>query len=293
MTAMITPMRADGSVHYDEAARLSRWLCDHGSSALVVAGTTGEAPTLDDHEKTRLFTTVVSAVGDRVPVIANTGGNDTRHSVELSRKAASCGVHALMAVAPYYNKPPQAGLIAHFIAIADAGGLPVIVYNIPGRTGVNVLPQTIVAMSSHPAIVAVKESSGDVNQIAEMAAAVPAEFDVYCGDDYLALPAASVGARGVVSVVSHVAGDALRSMLRAFDEGDVERARHIHRSLLPLFRALFAVTSPIPVKAAMRSFGFDAGACRPPLCELTPEQEAAVAREIAVWKPVAVTGVSS
>lgn len=288
VTAMITPMRDDGSVHESEAARLATWLCEHGSSGLVIAGTTGESPTLRDEEKLGLFKAVVSAVSGRIPVIANTGGNDTRRSVEFSKKAAACGVDALMAVGPYYNKPPQPGLIRHFTAIADATDLPLMIYNIPGRTGVNIVPDTIVALADHPKIVAVKESSGDVNQLAETAARVPRDFDVYSGDDYLALPSAAVGACGVVSVVSHVAGNDLAAMFLAFARGDADRAAQLHHSLMPLFRALFAVTSPIPVKAAMRAFGFAVGECRPPLCALTADQYRSLHAAIQPWLPAGV-----
>ncbi len=292
VTAMITPMRDDSSVNEAEAARLTAWLADHGTSALVVAGTTGEGPTLDDSEKLGLFHCAAKAAGGRIGVIANAGSNDTRKSVEFAKKAAGCGVDALMAVGPYYNKPPQAGLIQHFTAIADATDLPVMIYNIPGRTGVNILPDTIVALASHPKIVAVKESSGDVNQLAEIAARVPANFSVYSGDDYLALPAAAVGACGVVSVVSHVAGNEMALMLKAFADGEIDKAAQIHHSLMPLFRGLFAVTSPIPVKAAMRAFGFAVGECRLPLCPLTTEQERALSSVLARWLPAGV-GVSA
>ena len=160
ITAMITPMHANGAVHFEEAKRLAEWLCDHGSSGLVVSGTTGEGPTMSDDEKVRLFGTVVDAVGARAAVIANTGGNDTRSSVELTRRACAAGAHAILAVGPYYNKPPQSGLIAHFTAMADASTVPVMIYNIPGRTAVNVLPETLAVLAAHPRINAVKESSG-------------------------------------------------------------------------------------------------------------------------------------
>jgi 4-hydroxy-tetrahydrodipicolinate synthase len=291
VTAMITPLHEDGRVNEPEAARLAAWLLDHGSSALVVAGTTGEGPTLDDEEKLGLFRAVAAAVGGRAPVIANVGSNDTRRSVEFAKRAAACGVDGIMAVGPYYNKPPQAGLVAHFTAIADATPLPVMIYNIPGRTGVNILPDTIVRLAEHRSIVAVKESSGDVNQVAEIAARAPEGFDVYSGDDYLALPSAAVGACGVVSVVSHVAGRDLAAMLAAYAARDGDAAMRLHHKLMPLFRALFAVTSPIPVKAAMRWFGFATGPCRPPLCALTAEQEQALRRAVAPWLPAEV-GVS-
>jgi 4-hydroxy-tetrahydrodipicolinate synthase len=284
VTAMVTPMRSDSSVDLEESKRLARWLCDHGSSALVICGTTGEGPTLSDEEKLELFVSVADAVHGRAKVIANTGGNDTRRSVALTKKAAACGADAILAVGPYYNKPPQRGLIEHFTAIADATELPVMIYNIPGRTAVNVLPDTIVRLAEHPNIVAVKESSGDLMQISEICARVPESFDVYSGDDHLALPTAAVGGVGVVSVASHVAGDDIKSMFGAFASGDTERAARIHQRLLPLIRALFAVTSPIPVKAAVASFGFSVGRCRPPLCELTVDQHRDLDAAIAPWR---------
>jgi 4-hydroxy-tetrahydrodipicolinate synthase len=291
VTAMITPMRGDGAVDYDEASRLAAWLCDRGSSGLVVAGTTGESPTLRDDEKLRLFAAIAAAVRGRAKVIANTGGNDTHHSIELSKKAEQCGVDALLLVGPYYNKPPQRGLLDHFTAIADATKLPVMIYNIPGRTAVNILPDTLVSLSEHPRIVAVKESSGDLMQIAEIIARVPAAFDVYSGDDHLTLPIAAIGGRGIVSVISHVAGDDVRAMFDAFAAGDNARAASLHAKLLPLCKALFAVTSPIPVKAAMARFGFAAGHCRPPLCALSATQEHALESAIAPWlrTPAAAT----
>jgi 4-hydroxy-tetrahydrodipicolinate synthase len=288
VTAMITPMCDDGTINDSEAARLVNWLAGHGSSAVVIAGTTGEGPTLDDEEKLALFRTAVKASAGKIPIIANAGTNDTRRSVEFAKKAAARGVDGLMAVGPYYNKPPQAGLIKHFLAIADATSLPLMIYNIPGRTAVNITPDTIIALAAHPKIAAVKESSGDINQIADIAARAPADFSVYSGDDYLALPSAAVGACGVVSVVSHVAGDQISSMLRAFADGDRATAAHIHQSLMPLFRALFAVTSPIPVKAAMRALGFSVGECRLPLCPLTADQQRALLAALSPWLPAGV-----
>jgi 4-hydroxy-tetrahydrodipicolinate synthase len=280
---MITPMRDDGSLHALEAARLATWLVDNGSTGLVIAGTTGEGPTLSDEEKLTLFRSVVGAIGTRAPVIANVGTNDTRRSIEFAKRAADCGVHALMAVGPYYNKPPQPGLIRHFTAIADATDLPLMIYNIPGRTSVNILPETIVRLAEHPKIAAVKESSGDIAQLAEIAARAPADFDCYSGDDHLALAHAAVGGCGVVSVASHVAGLDIAEMLADFADGDNERATALHHRLMPLFRALFAVTSPIPVKAAVGMLGFAVGRCREPLCELSADQARTVREAIGPW----------
>lgn len=283
VTAMVTPMKADGAIDLDETKRLAQWLVEHGSGGIVVCGTTGEGPTLSDAEKLSLFAAVVSAVRGKAKVIANTGGNDTRRSVEFTKQAADCGVDGALVVGPYYNKPPQAGLIDHFTAIADATALPIMIYNIPGRTAVNIVPDTIVALSAHPNIVAVKESSGDLMQIAEICARAPHGFEVYSGDDHLALPVASIGGVGVVSVASHLAGDDIKSMLDLHSAGDVEAAASIHQRLLPLIRALFATTSPIPVKAAVARLGFSVGRCRLPLCMLTSEQQRALDAAIAPW----------
>jgi len=284
VTAMITPMRDDGAVDYAEARRLASWLCERGSSGLVLAGTTGESPTLRDDEKVKLFREIVAEVGGRAKVIANTGGNDTRHSIELSKQAQAQGVDALLVVGPYYNKPPQAGLIGHFSAIADAVEIPIVIYNIPGRTAVNILPETIATLSDHPRIAGVKESSGDLMQIGELITKVAKDFDVYSGDDHLTLPIMAIGGCGVVSVASHVAGEQIRAMCDAYTDGDVLQAAQLHQAVLPLIKALFAVTSPIPVKAAMQRFGFATGACRPPLCALTPEQDRALDRALAPWR---------
>jgi 4-hydroxy-tetrahydrodipicolinate synthase len=284
VTAMITPMRDDGAVDYAEARRLAGWLGENGSTGLVLAGTTGESPTLTDAEKEKLFSEVSTAVRGRIKVIANTGGNDTHHSIELSKRAAQCGVDALLVVGPYYNKPPQAGLIEHFTAIADATQLPLVIYNIPGRTAVNILPETIATLADHPRIVGVKESSGDLMQIGELITKVPKDFDVYSGDDHLTLPIMAIGGCGIVSVASHIAGEHIRAMCDAFADGDVAQAAQIHQMLLPLIKALFAVTSPIPVKAAMQRFGFSTGRCRPPLCTLSAEQERALDRALEPWR---------
>jgi 4-hydroxy-tetrahydrodipicolinate synthase len=284
VTAMITPMRDDGAVDYAEARRLAGWLSEHGSTGLVLAGTTGEAPTLTDVEKTKLFGEIVAEVGGRTKVIANTGTNDTHHSIELSKRAQACGVDALLLVGPYYNKPPQAGLIEHFTAIADTSDIPIMIYNIPSRTAVNILPETIATLADHPRINAVKESSGDLMQIAELIAKVPKDFDVYSGDDHLTLPIMAIGGCGIVSVASHVAGDDIADMCDSFASGDLPRAAQLHQNLLPLIKALFAVTSPIPVKAAMRRFGFATGRCRSPLCELTPEQERTLDHALQPWR---------
>ncbi|MEW6031488.1 MAG: 4-hydroxy-tetrahydrodipicolinate synthase [Bacillota bacterium] len=278
VTAMVTPFDARLSVDYGQAVRLARRLADSGSDAILVGGTTGESPTLTDNEKVRLLEAVLDAVGDRVAVLAGTGSNSTAASVAMTRKAEAVGAAGIMAVAPYYNKPPQAGIIEHFRAIAAKTRLPVMVYNIPGRTGVNMTPQTMAVLSEVENIVALKEASGSVDQAAEMVRAVGDRARVYSGDDSLTLPMMAVGAYGVVSVASHVAGPEIAEMIGAFVRGETARAVELHQRLLPLFKGLFLTTNPIPVKAALRLQGLDAGGVRLPLVEATAAEVEAVRR---------------
>jgi 4-hydroxy-tetrahydrodipicolinate synthase len=266
LTATITPFDSNGNLHSAEAARLAQWLVDRGNDGLVVAGSTGEGQTLTPQERVQLFRTIKESVSGRASVIANVGTNDTRESVAAAREAEKAGADALLVVVPYYNKPPQSGMLAHFGAMAQATPLPIVVYNIPNRTGSNMLPDTLLELARrHSNIVAVKESSGDLMQISTILADRAPGFAVYSGDDHLFLPCLALGADGVVGVASHLCSPQYRSMLEAFKRGDSEGAARIHRELLPLMRALFATTNPIPVKWAMRCLGFDAGECRLPL----------------------------
>ncbi|HCJ09695.1 MAG TPA: 4-hydroxy-tetrahydrodipicolinate synthase [Clostridiales bacterium] len=287
ITAMVTPFDAGLAPDYGQAARLARRLVDSGTDAVLVGGTTGESPTLTDNEKLRLIEAVLDAVGDRAPVLAGTGTNSTAASVTLTRKAEALGVHGVMLVAPYYNKPPQAGLIEHFRTVASETRLPVMVYNVPGRTGVNITPETMAVLSEVPNIVALKEAGGSADQAAQMVRAVGGRVRVYSGDDSLTVPMLSVGAVGVVSVASHVAGPLVAEMVAAFADGEVRKAAELHRRLLPLFKALFLTTNPIPVKAALRLQGFDVGDPRPPLVAATPAQVQAI-REAMVESGVEV-----
>ncbi len=272
LTAMITPFDAHDRVDHDEAARIARYLVDGGCDGLVVAGTTGESPALEHDEKIALFETVAKAVRGRAAVVAGTGGNNTAHSVALTREAAAVGVDGILAVVPYYNKPTQDGMLRHFGAIAGATELPVIVYNIPARTGTNMQPATLRELARrHATIVGVKESSGDLAQISTILAERADGFRVWSGDDHLMLAVLAAGGDGVVSVAAHVVGLRMREMLDAFDRGDMPVAGAIHRELTPVFAALFATTSPIPVKWAMNEFGFAAGPPRSPLGEMPAE----------------------
>lgn len=266
VTAMITPFDAKGEVDYREAGRLASWLIDRGNDGLVVAGSTGEGQTLTPDERARLFSAVKEEAGERAAVIANAGSNDTRDSVRAAKTAEKAGADAILAVVPYYNKPPQSGMIAHFGAIAEATPLPIVIYNIPGRTGVNMLPETLLDLARrYKNIVGVKESSGDLKQIGFILRDREPGFTVWAGDDHLFLPCLAMGAEGVVGVASHLCSREYVRMLQAHRTGDASEAAHIHRSLLPLIDALFATTSPIPVKWAMNQLGFSAGECRLPL----------------------------
>lgn len=266
LTAMITPFDDRGALNLPEAARLASWLVDRKNDGLVVAGSTGEGQTLDRNERLALFAAVKEAVAGRAAVIANAGTNDTRESVAAVQDAQKAGADAILAVVPYYNKPTQSGMLAHFGAIAQATPLPVMIYNIPGRTGANMLPDTLLELARrHRNIVAVKESSGDLMQIGTILADRDPGFGVYAGDDHLFLPCLALGADGVVGVASHICSERYRVMLDAFRAGNTGEAARIHLSLLPLIRALFATTNPIGVKWAMNRLGFAAGECRLPL----------------------------
>lgn len=281
LTAMVTPMRADGSVHDEAAATLAERLAASGSDGVVVCGTTGEAPTLTDEEKVRLFRTVAEAVGGRITVVANTGTYDTHHSIELTRRAEQAGVDAIMAVVPYYNRPPQEGLYRHFEAIARSTALPVLVYNIPSRTGQSLAPETLARLAEIPNVVALKDSSGQLDHVSQVRRRTPPHFAVYSGDDSLTLPVMAVGGVGVVSVASHLVGRRMREMIEAFVAGRVEEAARIHLELFDLFRALFVTTNPIPVKKALQLVGFDAGPPRPPLVEAGEAETRAIRQALA------------
>lgn len=272
MTAMLTPFAADGSVSLAQAKRLATFLVDEGNTGLVVSGTTGESPALDDTEKLALFAAVKDAVGDRAAVVAGTGGNNTHHSVDLTRRAAALGVDAILAVVPYYNKPTQDGMLTHFGAIAEATDLPIVVYNIPGRTGANMLPATLLELARrHETIAGVKESSGDLAQFSAILRERPTGFGFWVGDDHLLLPSLAVGGDGLISVAAHLCAREYRDLIAAFARGDVARAAEIHLALAPLVAALFATTSPIPVKWALGELGFELGACRSPLGTMPDE----------------------
>jgi 4-hydroxy-tetrahydrodipicolinate synthase len=271
-TAMVTPFDKKGHIDFTKTTQLINHLIENGTESLVVAGTTGESPTLSKEEKLALFQHVVKVVNKRVPVIAGTGSNNTYASIELTKKAEQLGVDAIMLVAPYYNKPNQEGLYQHFKAVAESTSLPVMVYNIPGRAVVNIAPDTVVRLSSIPNIVAVKEASGDLNAMSYIIANTPEDFLLYSGDDGITVPVLSIGGVGIVSVASHIIGNEMQDMIQAFLKGENHTAAKMHQKLLPIMQGLFAAPSPAPVKTALQLKGLDVGSVRLPLVSLT-EQE--------------------
>lgn len=267
LTAMATPFDREGQVDFIQAARLARALLDSGSDGLVVAGTTGEAPTLTVKEKWRLFADVKKAVGGRGAVIAGTGTYNTAESIELSREAERIGVDALLLTVPYYNKPSQEGIFRHFEAIARSTALPCILYNVPGRTGSDMSADTTLRLSRIPNIVGVKEASGNLEQIAAIIRGARSDFRVWSGNDEDTLPVLAIGGYGVVSVASHLVGNQIQQMITAFVSRDTEQAAEIHRRLLPLVKSLFLLGNPVPLKYALNQSGFEVGRPRLPLVE--------------------------
>ncbi|QVY63346.1 4-hydroxy-tetrahydrodipicolinate synthase [Cytobacillus gottheilii] len=279
-TAMVTPFDSKGHVDFIKTTQLVNHLIEHGTDSLVIAGTTGESPTLTKEEKLALFQHVVKVVDKRVPVIAGTGSNNTYESIDLTKKAEKIGVDAVMIVAPYYNKPNQEGLYQHFKAVAESTALPVMVYNIPGRSVVNMTPETIIRLSKIPNITAVKEASGNLNAMTEIIAGTADDFSLYSGDDGITLPVLAIGGAGVVSVASHILGDEMQEMVHAFLNNENEKAAKIHQKLLPVMEVLFAAPSPAPVKTALQMRGLDVGSVRLPMVPLTQEERAKLAELI-------------
>ena len=279
VTAMITPMTPDGAVDYDGAARLAEYLVtDMRNDALVLNGTTGEAPTTTDAEKERLLRVVLEAVGSHAKVVAGVGTNITAHTIELARTAERAGAHGLLVVTPYYNKPPQAALAAHFTAVADATGLPMLIYDIPGRTAAAVATETLIRLAAHPRIVGVKDAKDDPSATSHVLAR--ADLIYYCGTDMLNLPWLSLGAVGFISVVGHVAGDRLHEMIDAFGAGDVARARQLHYDLIPVYDGLFRNQGAVLTKAALDLFGLPGGAVRGPLLAATEAERHQLALDL-------------
>ncbi|MUL38358.1 4-hydroxy-tetrahydrodipicolinate synthase [Gloeocapsopsis sp. AAB1 = 1H9] len=272
MTAMVTPFKEDGNVNYAVAEELAVYLAENGTDTLVVCGTTGESPTLSWDEEYELFQVILKAVAGKAWVMAGTGSNSTKEAIAATEKAAKIGVHGSLQIVPYYNKPPQAGICQHLKAIAQAcPDLPFILYNVPGRTGQNLQPETVARLAEVENIVGIKESSGNLDQASEIRRLTPSEFKLYSGDDSLTLPLLSVGGSGVVSVASHLVGIQLQKMIQAFTTGQIQTATQIHLKLFPLFKALFTTTNPIPIKTALKLQGWEVGSTRLPLYEEVDE----------------------
>lgn len=273
ITAMITPFDYDLKVDYDKTAEIALYLVEKASDGLVVSGTTGESPTLEFDEKINIFKTVLEAVGSKTKIIAGTGSNSTPEAIKMSCKAEEMGVDGLMLVTPYYNKPPQDGLYNHFKSIAEAVSLPVMLYNVPGRTGVNLSAETCLRLAEIDNIVAVKEASGNLEQVTSICAEAPPGFAVYSGDDIMTLPVLSAGGFGVVSIASHLVGLEVKQMINSFFNGSIHNAVKLNLQLSPLFKALFMSANPVPLKAALRLVGMDSGKLRLPLTPLPHELE--------------------
>ncbi|WP_408954483.1 4-hydroxy-tetrahydrodipicolinate synthase [Natroniella sp. ANB-PHB2] len=273
LTAMVTPFKDDLTVDYDGAVELAEYLINNGSDGLVVLGTTGEVPTLKLEEKIRLLETITDAIGDQATIIAGTGSYSTQSSIELTKKAEQIGVDGVMLVTPYYNKPPQDGLYEHFKSIAAVTNLPVMLYNVPGRTGKNIEPKTVAKLSEIDNVVALKEASGDVDQAIMIRRMTDDNFKIYSGEDTLTLPLLSIGGSGVVSVSSHLVGNQIKEMITAFKAGKIEKAAQKNEELNKLFKTMFITSNPIPVKTALNLIEQPAGRLRPPLIGLSNQLE--------------------
>lgn len=290
ITAMITPFDDSDKIDFKAVEKLVNHLIQTGTSAIVVSGTTGESPTLDTQEKKDLLKFVLETAGNRAKVIMGTGYNDTRKSVEASREAEKLGAHGLLVVAPYYNKPSQGGLLAHFGEVANSSILPIIVYNIPGRTGINITSETMLKLvDKHKNIHALKDSTGSVDQTGEIAGAARKDFRIYSGDDYLTLPFLSVGAAGVISVASHIVGSPIKEMCDAYFDGKLDRARELHYKYLPIFKALFAAPNPTCPKYALSKMGMCKENLRLPLIPLDAQQKATLDKVLEQFAPSATT----
>ena len=280
LTAMVSPFQPDGALDVAGAARLATYLVDEqGNDALVINGTTGEAPTTTDAEKETLIRAVVEAVGDRARVVAGVGTNDTHHTIELARAAEKAGAHGLLVVTPYYNKPPQDGLLRHFTAVADATVLPILLYDIPHRAGTAISTETLCRLAEHPSIVGVKDAKGDLSATSWVLRRTDLAY--YSGDDALTLPLLSIGAVGVVGTSTHLTGVGTKQMIQAYERGDIAEALRLHRALLPLFTGIFRTQGTILVKAAMNALGLPAGPVRSPLVDATEGQLAQLRKDCA------------
>lgn len=273
MTAMITPYYDNLEVNFNKAAEIADHLCNTGTEGIVVCGTTGESPVLTAGEKMMMFSRVKDIVGARIPVWAGAGSNDTRQSIELSCGAERMGVDGIMLVTPYYNKPSQEGLYQHFKQIAESVSIPVMLYNVPSRSSANLLPTTVARLSEIENIVAIKEASGKMDQVSELKSLLKDDFIIYSGDDSMTLPMMALGARGVVSIASHLVGQQIKQMIEAYVADDHKTALDLHLKLFPVFKGLFVTTNPVPLKEALNLLGMEVGNLRPPLCSASESEK--------------------
>lgn len=272
VTAMVTPFKENGQVNYTKAQELAAYLVETGSDSLVITGTTGETSTLTRQEKISLYGAVKEAVGKNIQIIAGTGDNETDTSISLTKEALGNGADAILLVVPYYNRPPQEGLYQHFKVVAEATDLPVMLYNIPSRTGTNLLPETVERLAEIKNVVAIKEAAGSMDQVSELRQRLPRDFAIYSGDDPMTLPMLALGADGVVSVAGHLMGRQIKEMINKFKANDPAGALAIHLSLLKFFKTMFIVTNPIPVKTAMNLLGWELGGFRLPMVDATAKE---------------------
>lgn len=275
ITAMVTPFNKDREVDYDKVEELAKHLIHNGTDSILVAGTTGESPTLTHEEELEILSTVKRAVANKAKVVFGAGSNSTQTAVKYSKLAEKEGADVILSVVPYYNKPSQAGMIAHFSAVAECTKLPIILYNIPGRTGVNMDVETVATLANkYSNIVAIKQSFGDMDAVSELKIACPEDFMIYSGDDSLTLPMLSLGADGVISVASHIVGNEIKSIIHNFKAGQIHAAKNMHLKLYPVFRKIFMAPNPVPIKSALQKAGIIKDYVRLPLVELTSEQQA-------------------
>lgn len=272
VTAMVTPFNEDGSINFEKTSKLIDHLIKNGTDSVVVAGTTGESPTLTIDEKLALFKHVVNYVDGRIPVVAGTGCNNTRASIELTKQAEEIGVDGVMLVVPYYNKPSQAGLYEHFKVIANETKLPVMLYNIPGRSACNIEAETTIRLAQIENIVCIKEASGDLEQMAKIIQSTPETFKLYSGDDSMTLPTMSIGGAGIVTVSGHIVGNEMQEMINYFKNGNLKKASELHQSLLPFFKTMFIAPNPTALKAGLNIIGVEVGGVRLPLIEASESE---------------------
>lgn len=286
ISAMVTPFDHNLEVDYEKAVKLAEKIVSEGTDTVLLAGTTGESPTLSFEEKLQLFEEVKKGLNGKAPIMAGTGGNDTKASIELSKEAEKVGVDGILLVVPYYNKPPQDALYEHYKAIAKSVDLPIILYNVPSRTVTNLEPKTVAKLAEIDNIIGIKDACGNMDQISNLKLLLPENFKIYSGDDSLTLPMLSLGCHGVISVASQVVGNEIQEMITSYLEGEINKAREMHFKLMPVFNAMFVTTNPIPVKAALNMTGFNVGSLRAPLREINEQEKEVLVNSLKTFRKI-------